>query len=58
MNLCDCYVTEVLKPPFEAYGKWWVSVRYESWGTESETSVMCGTLEEAERIEAGYTFLA
>lgn len=58
MNLVDCYVTRVLSEPYEAYNKWWVLVEYDSWGRLAQTTVMCDTEEEAERVDVGYHFLA
>jgi hypothetical protein len=47
MNLTDCYVTEVLGYPYFKYERWWVSVKYESWGTVSNSEIMTNTKEEA-----------
>jgi len=58
MNLCDCYVKEILSTPYEAYGKWWVKVIYESWGTYSESTLMFSTQEEALGVQLGHHFLA
>lgn len=58
MNLVDCYVTEILGEPYEAYGKWWRKVKYESWGSPSESKLMFNTKEEAEQVAVGHHFLA
>jgi len=58
MNLIDCVVVEVLGKPIEKYGKYWVHVRYNAWGTESTTDIMCNTLQEAEEIDIDYKFLS
>jgi hypothetical protein len=57
MNLIDGYVTEILDQPHEAYGKFWLEVRYESWGHESESKLMFNTREEAENVVVGHHFL-
>jgi hypothetical protein len=43
MNLVDCVVTEVLGNPEFKYSKWFVNVKYNSWGSISETEVMFDT---------------
>lgn len=57
MNLCDAWVKEIKAEPRLAYGRWWVDVKYICEGRLGETSIMCSTLEEAERVEVGYKFL-
>lgn len=57
MNTVDCYVTEVLSAPYEAYGKWWVRVEAESWGRLQETTLMFNTEEEAKQVAIDYHFL-
>ncbi len=58
MNLVDCVVTEVLAEPYEKYSVWWVLVRYNSWGHESDTTLMAKTKEEADRVKIGHKFLS
>lgn len=58
MNLCDCYVTEVLGPPYRKFGKWWVDVSYESWGSPSKTQLMFSTEAGAADVTGGHHFLA
>lgn len=58
MNLVDCFVTKILSLPYEMYGKWWVKVEYDCYGSSQKTSLMFNTKEEAEKIETGYKFLA
>jgi hypothetical protein len=58
MNLVDCVVVRVLAQPRYEYGHWWVKVRYNSWGRESETEIMCDTLMKAEDIAVGHKFEA
>lgn len=58
MNLCDCYVTEVMGAPVWLYSRWWVRVRYDSWGSSAVTDVMLSTEEEASEVGVGYCFLA
>jgi hypothetical protein len=58
MNLIDCTVTKVLSEPRFEYGKWWVNVEYDSWGSKSEASVMLNTEEEAKLVGVGYEFLS
>ena len=57
MNLCDCYVKEILSPVYTQYGKWWVKVSYESWG-DGESTLMFDTQEDAKKVCIGYHFLA
>lgn len=58
MNLVDCYVTEVIGEPYEAYGKWWRKVKYDSYGRISESELMFSTKQEAKQVQVGHQFLA
>lgn len=58
MNLCDCYVTEVLGKPVWLYGRWWVRVKYDSWGCIAVTDVMLSSEEDALGVGVGFHFLA
>lgn len=58
MNLIDFYVTEIVSSPYAQYGKWWVDVKADSWGTISKQTIMFKTLDDAKRLEIGYKFLA
>lgn len=58
MNMIDCTVVRVTSEPYEAYGRWWVDVIANSWGTVQPTYVMCDTLDAAKAIKPGFTFLA
>ena len=58
MNLVDCYVTEVIGEPYEAYGKGWRKVKYDSYGRISESELMFSTKQEAEQVQVGHQFLA
>ena len=46
------HITEILKV-YPEYGKWWVRVKINSYGHESETTIMCNTKEETEKYEVG-----
>lgn len=56
MNLLEAYVTKVLSEPYENYGKWWVDVEYNCWGSISKSEVMCQTEQEALTVAVGYEF--
>lgn len=58
MNLVDAVVVEVVGEPREAYGRWWVDVRYDSYGRFSDNTLplMFDTYEEARLVEKGYKF--
>ena len=62
MNYLDGYVEEVLSEPYyDDYGsgifRWWVEVSYICECTESTTTLMFDTREEAEVVKPGYKFL-
>ncbi len=57
MNLIDAVVTHILGEPYEEYGAWWVPVRYDSWGRESEQNLMFATQYDALQVAVGYNFL-
>jgi hypothetical protein len=57
MNLVDAYVVEILDQPHKLYGKWFLEVRYDSWGGLSDHSLMFNTKEEAENVVVGHHFL-
>ena len=57
MNTLDAKVTQILKPPYESYNRWWVDVMYDCWGSEEKTSLMFSTKEEADKVEVGYEVL-
>jgi len=58
MNLLDCEVTEVLGIPYqiEPPKYWFVDVKYNCYGRDSEASVMLKTRSEADNIAVGYIF--
>jgi len=58
MNLVDCFVKEILSEPYQKYNKWWLDVKYDSWGRESKTELMLNTKEEAENIKVGHKFVS
>jgi len=53
VNLIDAQVIEILSKPYPLYGRFWVDVKVTAYGRESETEIMCRTLEEAEAISIG-----
>ncbi len=53
MNLIDAKVIEILSKPYLLYGHFWVDVKVTSYGRESQTEIMCRTLEEAEAVRVG-----
>lgn len=53
MNLIDATIIEIRSKPYELYGRFWVIVKVTAYGRESETEVMCKTLEEAEKVHIG-----
>lgn len=58
MNLVDAYVTEVMGEPYYIYEKWWVNVKYNSYGWQNDyTSLMFNTKEEADKVSNGFHFL-
>jgi len=58
MNLLDCEVTVVLSSPYQIDPPkyWFVDVKYNCYGRESETSVMLKTEVEADNVSVGYIF--
>ena len=56
MNLVDCHVTKILSEPYYEYGFWWLKVRYDSYGVESETAIMRKENSDLENIEIGFEF--
>ena len=57
MNLLDACVVEVLGPPEQAYGRWFVPVKSDCWGQVSEYTIMKDSREEAELVKIGDTHL-
>jgi len=58
MNLINCYVTEVLKEPYEKFGKWWLIVMYDGYGKIDVTHLMFDSKEDAQKVTVGYEFLS
>ena len=58
MNVCDCYVVELIGEPYKLYDRWWQKVKYESWGSISEHTLMFSSRESAEKVQVGDHFLA
>lgn len=58
MNLLECTVIEVLQPPYEMYGRWWVKVKFECYGKIDEFDLMCEDREQAGDVIIGYEFYA
>ena len=59
MNLIDLHVVEVIGKPYQVYGipcKWWVRVMANGCGTISQSTVMCDSLEDTEKVLPGYVF--
>jgi hypothetical protein len=58
MNLIDLYVTEVTSEPYQLNsGSWIVDVFAEAYGSIQSTHVFCKTIEEANSVCVGTTFL-
>lgn len=53
MNLVDATIVKILGPPNRKYGKWWIKVKVEAWGVESETHLMANTKKEIETYKVG-----
>jgi hypothetical protein len=58
MNVIDFYVTKILSMPYCEYDRWWVKVKAESHGVESEHQLMFDTEEKAASVNIGYKFLS
>lgn len=63
MNLLEHYVTDILSEPYyNDYGsgnfKWWVKVKSNCYGQETESDLMFDTLDEALEVKIGYMYLA
>lgn len=56
MNTIDAVVVAVLEGPWREYGVWWLKVKAESWGRESESKLMFDTEAEARAVRPGYAF--
>jgi len=56
MNLLDAVVTEIISEPYFAYDKWWVKVKYNCYGSISETELMFYKENHAKELKVGYTF--
>lgn len=56
MNLTKSVVTEVIGEPEYKYEHWFIKVRYNSYGQESETELMFNTKERAAEVEPGFEF--
>lgn len=57
MNTINAYVTKIIddKPKFK-YGKFWLTVEFDSYGTIGQCDLMFSTREEAKKIKIGYEF--
>lgn len=53
MNVIDAKIIEIKSKPYVLYGRFWVDVKVTAYGRESDTEVMCKTLEEAEKVHIG-----
>lgn len=59
MNTVDAKVISISdEGPWQAFGKWWVTVDANAWGHSFTHDLMFNTLEEAQAVEVGQTFLA
>lgn len=58
MNLLECTVTEITSKPYFKYEKWWINVKYECYGLNSNTSLMFQTELECKNVKIGYVFLS
>lgn len=56
MNLLDATVTEIVGKPYFMYGKWFLKVKAECWGSPTESTLMFATEEQAKAITPGYKF--
>ena len=58
MNLLDGYVVQILSEPYFEYDRWWVIVRYDCYGSISQSTLMFNTKEEADGVFIGYKFVS
>lgn len=56
MNLLDATVTKVIGEPQFKYGKWFIKVEANCYGSPTESDLMFSTKEEAEAVKVGYIF--
>lgn len=60
MNLIDLKVIEILLKPFQLKeienSKWFIEVKAEAYGRESNHNLMFDTKKEAKAIKPGYIF--
>jgi hypothetical protein len=59
MNLIDLYVTEIIGKPYQVYGipdRWFVRVMADGYGTIAQSTVMCDSLENAQKVGPGFVF--
>lgn len=57
MNLVDATVVEVTSKPYEQYGRWWLEVRSDCWGSETDSKLMFTSEEQALAVKKGYQYL-
>jgi len=55
-NLVNAIVEEILGKPYKEYGKWFLKVKYNSYGVLDTHTFMFDSKEEAEEIEVGHEF--
>ncbi len=53
MNYLDGYVVDILSEPIEKYGKWFVKIKYNCWGTTGEMDEIFNTKEQALKLKSG-----
>lgn len=57
VNLLDAYVTKIKGEPVFKYGKWFVSVEANCYGSPTESELMFDTEEEARAVKIGHHYL-
>lgn len=57
MNALEAVVVQILSEPYFECDKWWVVIRYDCWGTITQSKLMFNTEEEAKNVFIGFKFL-
>jgi len=57
MNLVECFVTKIIAGPHYKYGNWWLTVEYNTHGSNGTTQIMRKTNDFSD-VTIGYKFLS
>lgn len=58
MNLLETEVIQILSKPYMMYGKYFINVIADCYGSKFETKIICNSVNEALSVGVGFKFMS